>query len=71
MVNAYTGKDGYLVLLILRIKGGIGMNEQAIRNVLAKIESCMMMTCEGCAMPKIIKPLIDEIKKQLDSKTNS
>lgn len=47
------------------------MSEQEIKNMLAKIESCMMMTCEGCAMPKILKPLIDEIKKQLDAKINS
>jgi len=47
------------------------MNEQEIKDVLAKIESWMMMTCEGCGMPKIINPLIDEIKKLLEDKSNS
>ena len=47
------------------------MNEQEIKNTLAKLESWMMMTCEGCAMPEIINPLVDEIKKLLDSETSS
>jgi hypothetical protein len=47
------------------------MNEQEIKKTLAKIESYMMMTCEGCGMPKVINPLIDEIRKLLDSKINS
>jgi hypothetical protein len=47
------------------------MSEQEIKNMLAKIESCMMMTCEGCAMPKIINPLIKEISKLLDDKIKS
>ncbi len=47
------------------------MNEQEIKNTLAKIESLMMMTCEGCSMPEMIKPLIDKIKKLLDSEIKS
>jgi hypothetical protein len=47
------------------------MNEQEIKNTLEKIESWMMMTCEGCAMPEKINPLIDKIKKLLDSETSS
>ena len=47
------------------------MNEQEIKNTLAKIESLMMMTCEGCSMPEMIKPLIDKIRKLLDSEIKS
>jgi len=47
------------------------MNEQEIKNTLVKLESCMKMTCEGCGMPEIINPLIDEIKKLLNSETSS
>jgi hypothetical protein len=47
------------------------MNEQEIKNTLAKIESWMMMTCEGCSMPEVINPLIDKIKKLLDNETSS
>ncbi|HWP96956.1 MAG TPA: hypothetical protein VN426_08895 [Syntrophomonadaceae bacterium] len=47
------------------------MNEQKIKNILTKIESWMMMTCEGCAMPEKLNPLIDEIKKLLDSEASS
>lgn len=43
------------------------MNEEAIKNTLAKIEAWMMMTCEGCSMPEVINPLINEIKKTLES----
>lgn len=32
-----------------------------------KIESLMEMTCEGCAMPEKINPLIEELRKLLDS----
>jgi len=47
------------------------MNEQKIMNTLAKIESWMRMTCEGCAMNEKINPLIDDIKKILDSEASS
>lgn len=47
------------------------MNEQKIKNTLAKIERWMMMTCEGCAMNEKINPLLDEIKKLLDSEVSS
>lgn len=47
------------------------MNELKIKNILAKIESWMMMTCEGCAMPEKLNPLIDEIKRLLDSEASS
>jgi|GEM_PF-4013663 len=40
-------------------------------NTLAKIESWMRMTCEGCAMNEKINPLIDDIKKILDSEASS
>ncbi len=43
------------------------MNEEAIKISLAKIESWMKMTCEGCSMPEVINPLLNEIKKQLNS----
>jgi hypothetical protein len=43
------------------------MNEKEIKNTLEQIKSWMMMTCEGCAMPEKINPLIDKIKKQLDT----
>jgi len=52
-------------------KGGLQMNELEIKNTLAKIESLMMMTCEGCSMPEMIKPLIDKIKKLLDCEIKS
>ena len=47
------------------------MNEEKIKNILAKIESWMMMTCEGCAMPEKLNPLIDEIKKILYSEASN
>ena len=43
------------------------MNEEAIKKSLAKIESWMKMTCEGCSMPEVINPIINEIKKQLST----
>jgi hypothetical protein len=43
------------------------MNEEAIKNTLAKIETWMKMTCEGCSMPEVINPLIAEIKKLLEN----
>ena len=39
------------------------MNEQQIGRILDKIQSWMMMTCEGCAMPEKLNPLIEEIRK--------
>jgi|GEM_PF-2559458 len=47
------------------------MNEQEIKSTLAKMESCLMMTCEGCAMPDMMKPLINKLKKLLESEANS
>jgi len=47
------------------------MNEQEIKSTLAKMESCMMMTCEGCAMPEIMKPLINKLKKLLEGEAGS
>lgn len=42
------------------------MNEKEIRKTLAKIESWMFMTCQGCAMPEKLIPLINEIRRLLD-----
>lgn len=47
------------------------MNQQEIENVLVKIESCMKMTCDSCGMPEMLNPLIDKLKKMLDSETSS
>lgn len=47
------------------------MNDKEIKNTLAKIEDCMILTCEGCVMPEIINPLIDKIKELIDSENNS
>lgn len=42
------------------------MNEQQISKILDKMESWMKMTCEGCAMPEKLNPLIEEIRKLLN-----
>jgi hypothetical protein len=42
------------------------MKEQEIEMILKQIESWMMMTCEGCAMPEKIKPLLAKIRKILE-----
>jgi hypothetical protein len=43
------------------------LKEQDIRRILAQIESWMMMTCESCAMPEKIKPLLEKIRQLLES----
>lgn len=45
------------------------MKEQDIERVLKQIESWMMMTCESCAMPDKIRPLLEKIRKILESET--
>lgn len=47
------------------------MNEEKIMSILAKIESWMMMTCDGCAMPEKLNPLLEEIKKLLNNEASS
>jgi hypothetical protein len=47
------------------------MNEPDIERILAQIESWMMMTCESCAMPEKIKPLLEKIRKLLESEADS
>jgi len=42
------------------------MYAKEIRLKLNKIESWMMMTCESCAMPEKILPLVNDIRKLLD-----
>lgn len=41
------------------------MDEEKIKKTLAKMEQWMMMTCEGCAMPEKLNPLIEELRKLL------
>lgn len=41
------------------------MDEEKIKKALAKMEQWMMMTCEGCAMPEKLNPLIEELRKLL------
>ncbi|MEQ8236378.1 MAG: hypothetical protein ABRQ23_06350 [Syntrophomonadaceae bacterium] len=43
------------------------MKEQDIERILKQIESWMMMTCESCAMPDKIRPLLEKIRKILES----
>ncbi|MBC7076171.1 MAG: hypothetical protein H5T98_08960 [Syntrophomonadaceae bacterium] len=43
------------------------MDEQKIKKILAKIEEWMMMTCEGCALPEKLNPLLGQIKQIIDS----
>jgi hypothetical protein len=42
------------------------MREKDIQEVLKQIESWMMMTCESCAMPDKIKPLLAKIREILE-----
>lgn len=42
------------------------MDEEKLKKALAKMEQWMMMTCEGCAMPDKLNPLIEEIRKLLE-----
>jgi len=51
--------------------GGEGkVDEQKIKKTLAKMEQWMMMTCEGCAMPEKLNPLIEELKQLLENEMN-
>ena len=47
------------------------MKKQQINKILDKMESWMKMTCEGCAMPEKLNPLIDEVRRLLDSGSDS
>ena len=47
------------------------MKTQQINRILDKMESWMKMTCEGCAMPEKLNPLIAEIRKLLESGNNN
>lgn len=49
------------------LKGETQVKEQDIERILKQIESWMMMTCESCAMPDKIKPLLERIRKILES----
>jgi len=51
------------------VKGESQVKEQDIERVLKQIESWMMMTCESCAMPDKIRPLLEKIRKILESET--
>lgn len=46
------------------------MDEEKIKKILDKIEQWMMMTCEGCAMPEKLNPLIEELRRLLESEKN-
>lgn len=46
------------------------MDEEKIHKILDRIEQWMMMTCEGCAMPEKLNPLIEELRKLLADNTN-
>lgn len=46
------------------------MDEVKIKKTLAKMEQWMMMTCDGCAMPEKLNPLIEELKKLLENETH-
>lgn len=46
------------------------MKEQDIQRVLTQIESWMMMTCDTCAMPEKIRPLLDKIRQLLESEAD-
>ncbi|MEN6389588.1 MAG: hypothetical protein ABFD04_04180 [Syntrophomonas sp.] len=46
------------------------MDEEKIKKILDKIEQWMMMTCEGCAMPEKLNPLIEELRKLLENEMN-
>jgi hypothetical protein len=47
------------------------LKEQDIQRILAQIESWMMMTCESCAMPEKIKPLLEKIRQLLESEVDT
>ena len=46
------------------------MKEQDIQRILAQIESWIMMTCDTCAMPEKIRPLLDKIRQLLESEAD-
>jgi len=50
-----------------QIQGGVIMKTQQINKILDKMESWMKMTCEGCAMPEKLNPLINEVRRLLNS----
>ena len=43
------------------------MKEKDIERVLVQIESWLMMTCESCAMPEKLRPLLEKIRQLLES----
>lgn len=47
------------------------VDEQKIKKTLAQMQQWMMMTCEGCAMPEKLNPLIDELRKLIENEMNS